>query len=46
MLIIRPCDLPNKHMYYSMLCEELDRMKLERRITDISKQYLYEMFYV
>lgn len=46
-MFIRLCDLPNKHMYYNMLCEELDRLGvLEKHVADISKQYLYEMFYV
>lgn len=48
MLIIRLCDLPNnyKHMYYTMLCEELDKVGLESRVADISKQYLHEIFYI
>lgn len=45
MLIIRPCDLPNKHTYYTMLCKELDSMGLESHVADISKQYLYETFF-
>lgn len=44
-MLIRPCDIPNKNLYYSMLCQELDKMGLERRVTDISKQYLYEIFF-
>lgn len=45
-MFIRLCDLLNKHMYYNILCEELDKMCLESHVADISKQYLYEMFYV
>ena len=46
MLMIRSCDLPNKHMYYTMLCEELDKLGLESNVADASKQYLYyELFY-
>lgn len=46
MLMIRPCDLPNKELYYAMLCEQLDRLGLERRVADASKQYLYiTLFY-
>ena len=44
MLIIKPCDLSNKHVYYTMLCEEVDSLGLESHVADISKQYLYEMF--
>jgi hypothetical protein len=46
MFIIRPCDLPNKHVYYAMLCKELDRICLDPRVADASKQYLYiTLFY-
>lgn len=45
MLMIRPCDLPNKELYYTMLCEELDRICLDPRIADASKQYLYITFF-
>lgn len=45
-MFIRLCDLPNKNMYYNILCEELDRICLDPRVADASKQYLYEMFYV
>lgn len=44
-MLIRPCDIPNKNLYYTMLCEEIDRMGLESRIADITKGYLYEMFF-
>lgn len=44
-MLIRARDIPNKKLYYTMLCEELDRMGLERHITGISKQYLYEVFF-
>ena len=45
MLMIRPCDLPNKELYYTMLCEELDRLGLESHMADASKQYLYITFF-
>lgn len=44
-MLIRLYDMPNKELYYSMLCSEVDRMELESRVADISKQYLYEMFF-
>lgn len=45
MLMIRPCDLPNKELYYTMLCKELDRICLDHRVADASKQYLYITFF-
>lgn len=45
MLNIRPYDMPNKQVYYTMLCEELDKMGLESRVADASKQYLYLTFF-
>ena len=45
MLVIRNCDIPNKELYYTMLCKELDSMGLESHVADISKQYLYETFF-
>ena len=45
MLTIRPCDLPNKQVYFIMLCEELDNMGLESHVADASKQYLYLSFF-
>ena len=44
MLTIRPYDMPNKQVYFTMLCKELDSMGLEDRVADISKQYLYLSF--
>lgn len=44
-MLIRPCDIPNKNLYYTMLCEEIDRIGLESRIADITKAYLYEIFF-
>ena len=44
-MLIRLYDMPNKELYYTMLCEEVDRMGLESRIADVTKGYLYEMFF-
>lgn len=44
-MIIRPYDISNKEMYYTMLCEEIDRMGLENRVVDVAKGYLYQMFF-
>lgn len=45
MLIIRPYDIPNKQVYYTMLCKELDNMELKSHVVDVSKQYLYISFF-
>ena len=45
MLTIRPYDMPNKQVYFTMLYKELDSMGLEDRVADISKQYLYLSFF-
>lgn len=44
-MLIRPYDLPNKELYYNMLCEEVDRMGLESLIADITKKRLNELFF-
>lgn len=44
-MLIRPRDIPNKNLYYSMLCEEIDRIGFENRIADVAKGYLYEIFF-
>lgn len=44
-MLIRLCDIPNKEVYYTMLCEEVGRMGLESRVVDVAKGYLYEMFF-
>lgn len=44
-MLIRLYDMPNKELYYSMLCSEVDRMGLESRVVDATKGYLYEMFF-
>lgn len=44
-MLIRLCDIPNKNLYYTMLCEEIDRIGLESRVVDVAKGYLYEMFF-
>ena len=44
MLMIRVCDLPNKELYYNMLCAEVDRIA-EIRVADATKTYLYWMFF-
>lgn len=45
MLMNRPCDLPNKELYYTMLCEEVDRLCLDPRVAEASKQYLHIIFF-
>lgn len=45
-MLIRLYDMPNKELYYTMLCQEVDSMGLESLIADITKGYLYEMFFV
>ena len=45
-MLIRLYDMPNKELYYTMLCQEVDRMGLESLIADITKKRLYEMFFV
>lgn len=45
MLIIRASDIPDKGLYYTMLCQELDKMGLESLIVDVAKGYLYEAFF-
>lgn len=44
-MLIRLYDMPNKELYYSMLCSEVDRMGLESRVADATKTYLYWMFF-
>lgn len=44
-MLIRLYDMPNKELYYSMLCSEVDRMGLESRVVDATKGYLHEMFF-
>lgn len=44
-MLIRLYDMPNKELYYSMLCSEVDRMRLESRVADATKTYLYWMFF-
>lgn len=44
-MIIRPYAIPNKEVYYTMLCEEIGRIGLESRVVDAAKGYLYEMFF-
>ena len=45
-MLIRLYDMPNKELYYTMLCEEVDRMGLESIVADQTKELLNEMFYV
>lgn len=44
-MLIRLHDIPNKELYYNILCQEVDRMGLESLIADITKKRLYEMFF-
>lgn len=44
-MLIRLCGMPNKELYHTMLCEEVDRMELESLIADVTKGYLYQMFF-
>lgn len=44
-MLIRLSDIPNKELYYTMLCEEVDSMGLESLIADQTKELLYEMFF-
>lgn len=44
-MLIRLYDMPNKELYYSLLCSEVDRMGLESRVVGATKAYLYEMFF-
>lgn len=43
-MLIRLYDIPNKELYYNMLCEEVDRIA-ESRVADATKTYLYWMFF-
>lgn len=44
-MIIRLYDIPNKEVYYTMLCGEINRIGLESRVVDVAKGYLYQMFF-
>lgn len=44
-MLIRLCDMPNKELYYTMLCQELGKVGLESRVVDVAKGYLYEVFF-
>lgn len=43
-MIVKLSDLPNKELYYKLLCSELDSMGLEDKVVDVSKEYLRGMF--
>ena len=43
-MLIRPYDMSNKDVYYTMLCSEVDRIA-ESRVADATKTYLYWMFF-
>lgn len=39
-MIVKLSDLPNKELYYKLLCSELESMGLEDKVVDVSKEYL------
>ena len=43
-MIVKLSDLPNKELYYKLLCSELESMGLEDKVVDVSKKYLRGMF--